>query len=201
MLEIAEITFEPNRWPVPSITGASRPTGLQDLPARCGRSASPSHRPKDHGFLGAQRALLDHGVARIQRQRATISWFCSERTRERSFCGLNPHARRCRPTVVLRDTNTETPLESARTPKPAFRQNPGRRSWSRVLRPDRLRDLRLLPRQKRHLLSPPADPACPPRAPHPHRRAMRPHPRAHRLARDVRTAPRPRSETGPHPPA
>lgn len=32
LLEIAEITFAPNRCPVPSITGVC-PTGLHDLPA------------------------------------------------------------------------------------------------------------------------------------------------------------------------
>ena len=32
LLEIAEITFAPKRWPVPSITGVC-PTGLQDRPA------------------------------------------------------------------------------------------------------------------------------------------------------------------------
>ena len=87
LLEIAEITFAPKRWPVPSITGVS-PTGLQDLPDGVIGAQAHLIGPQDQGFL-ASRTGLDRWIALIKPRERTLA---NRAKRERSRGAHNPHA-------------------------------------------------------------------------------------------------------------
>ena len=90
LLEIAEITFAPKRWPVPATIGVC-PTGDQERPARVIGAQAHLVGPQDQRLL-AVGARLDRGIALLQ-PLADRAGSCSN-ARRAGFCGLNPQTRR-----------------------------------------------------------------------------------------------------------
>ena len=154
LLEIAEMTLAPNRWPCPRSIGV-RPDRSSRTVRRYGRSASPVSSPT-RSSVSARRALLDRGVALIQPAGDHLGVLL-----KRTPGGLLRAESPGRADAGPRSSRDRIPKRSSirSQTKPASTETPAGAA-GRDSAPDRLRDLRLLPRQKRRLLAgPPAPPA------------------------------------------